>query len=243
MKTAFPIWNSGALESVFTIAGSNHATWEKQGALGRRNTMSSNVATLDPREQIRFNRLMEGSYRKVFNMAYRLAGNRSDAEDLTQEAYYRAYRSFGDYEGDRPFENWIFRIVTRLFLDLLRSRRRRIKAVSYDSPLQRDGVEDNLYFEMPDDRPSPEDHLLSNSLGENLQRTLKSLTAEQRLLVILADVEGLPYKDIAEMMGKPVGTIRSRLHRTHKLMRQRLEKLQRERSGSVSGLAAVHMGG
>ena len=64
-------------------------------------------------EETRFNELMKASYRKVFNMAYRLSGTRPDAEDLTQEAYYRAYRSFEDYEGDRPFENWIFRIVTK----------------------------------------------------------------------------------------------------------------------------------
>lgn len=183
---------------------------------------------MTPAEEARFNELMAETYRKVFNMAYRLVGNRPDAEDLTQEAYYRAYRSFGDYEGDRPFENWIFRIVTRLFLDLLRNRRRRIKAVSYDTPLQREGGDENLYFDMPDDRPNPEQHMMSGSMSENLQKTLNSLTAEQRLLVTLADIEGLPYKDIADMLGKPVGTIRSRLHRTHKLMRQRLEKLEKE---------------
>src|SRR5437588_11321738 len=104
--------------------------------------MVSNV--LSPGDQTRFNDLMESTYKKVFNMAYRLAGNRPDAEDLTQEAFFRAYRSFHDYEGDRPFENWIFRIVTRLFLDLLRSPRRRVKAVSYDAPLRREGGDENL---------------------------------------------------------------------------------------------------
>lgn len=190
--------------------------------------MSTQTITLNTTDQVRFNALMEETYRKVFNMAYRLVGNRSDAEDLTQEAFYRAYRSFGDYEGDRPFENWIFRIVTRLFLDLLRNRRRRVKAVSYDSPLQKDGADDNLFFDMPDDKPNPEEVMLSGSMNENLQRVLNSLSAEQRLLVTLADIEGVPYKDIAEMLDKPVGTIRSRLHRTHKLMRQRLERLERE---------------
>jgi RNA polymerase sigma-70 factor (ECF subfamily) len=190
--------------------------------------MVSKAFTLDPVEERRFNELMEATYRKVYNMAYRLVGNRPDAEDLTQEAYYRAYRSFGDYEGDRPFENWIFRIVTRLFLDLLRNRRRRIKAVSYDTPLQREGGDENLYFEMADERPNPEQHMMSGSMSENLQKTLNSLTPEQRLLVTLADIEGMPYKDIAEMLGKPVGTIRSRLHRTHKLMRSRLEKYEKE---------------
>lgn len=178
-------------------------------------------------DQKRFTELMQESYRKVFNMAYRLAGNRPDAEDLTQEAFYRAYRSFEDYEGDRPFENWIFRIVTRLFLDLLRTRRRRVKAVSYDSPLER-GIDEHLFFDMADERPNPEQEALSDSFSEDLQQTLNSLTPEQRLLITLADIEGMPYKEIAEMLDKPVGTIRSRLHRTHKLIRARLEQIRND---------------
>src|SRR5688572_32095795 len=97
--------------------------------------MTADTLTLSPPDQKRFNMLMDETYRKVYNMAYRLVGNRPDAEDLTQEAFYRAYRSFGDYEGDRPFENWIFRIVTRLFLDLLRNRRRR-RSEEHTSELQ-----------------------------------------------------------------------------------------------------------
>lgn len=194
-------------------------------------TMSTQVYTLDPKEQVRFNELMSETYRKVYNMAFRLSGNRTDAEDLTQEAFYRAYRSFADYEGDRPFENWIFRIVTRLFLDLLRNRRRRVKAVSYDTPLQTAGGEDNLYFDMADDKPDPEQTMMRESFSEDLQKALDSLTPEQRLLVTLADVEGMPYKDIADLLDKPVGTIRSRLHRTHKLIRARLEQIRRQEAG------------
>lgn len=193
--------------------------------------MSTTVYSLDPREQARFNELMAETYRKVYNMAFRLAGNRADAEDLTQEAFYRAYRSFADYEGDRPFENWIFRIVTRLFLDLLRNRRRRVKSVSYDTPLQTGGGDDSLYFDMADDKPDPEQAMMSETFSEDLQRALDSLTPEQRLLVTLADVEGMPYKDIADMLGKPVGTIRSRLHRTHKLIRARLEQIKKQEAG------------
>ncbi|RYG48310.1 sigma-70 family RNA polymerase sigma factor [bacterium] len=184
---------------------------------------------MSPRDEARFNELMSESYRKVYNMAYRLAGNRTDAEDLTQEAFYRAYRSYSDYEGDRPFENWIFRIVTRLFLDLLRNRRRRVRAVSYDNPIGvGGGGEDNLYFDMPDHSPNPEQQMLEGTFSEDLQRAMNSLSPEQRLLVTLADIEGVPYKDIAEMLDKPVGTIRSRLHRTHKLIRSRLEQIRRE---------------
>lgn len=191
--------------------------------------MAANIENLTSQEEARFNELMGETYKKVFNMAYRLAGNRSDAEDLTQEAFYRAYRSFRDYEGDRPFENWIFRIVTRLFLDLLRNRRRRIKAVSYDTPLPTGGGDDALYFDMPDEAPNPEEQMLQGSFSEDLQKALNSLSPEQRMLVTLADIEGMPYKDIADMLDKPVGTIRSRLHRTHKLIRARLEQIRREK--------------
>jgi RNA polymerase sigma-70 factor (ECF subfamily) len=200
--------------------------------------MADNTFRLDPHEEARFNELLDETYKKVYNMAYRLSGSRADAEDLTQEAFYRAYRSFRDFEGDRPFENWIFRIVTRLFLDLLRNRRRRVKAVSYDAPLQRDGGEDNLYFETADSKPNAEQQIMNVSLSEEMQIALDSLTPEQRTLVILADVENVPYKDIAEMLGKPVGTIRSRLHRTHKLIRHRLEQARRK-NGKQMKLAAM----
>lgn len=194
--------------------------------------------SLSPLDEARFNELMSQTYKKVYNMAYRLAGSRSDAEDLTQDAFYRAYRSFGDFEGDRPFENWIFRIVTRLFLDLLRNRRRRVRAVSYDAPLP-NGGDENLFFDMPDAAPNPEESLVESSFSEDLQKALNSLSPSQRLLVTLADIEGVPYKDIAEMLDKPVGTIRSRLHRTHKLLRSRLEQIKREATGGAAGRFAA----
>lgn len=195
--------------------------------------MADTQTTMSPQDEARFNELMSQTYKKVYNMAYRLAGNRSDAEDLTQDAFYRAYRSFREFEGDRPFENWIFRIVTRLFLDLLRNRRRRVRAVSYDSPLPHGGDE-NLFFDMPDDAPNPEESMLEGSFSEELQKALNTLSPSQRLLVTLADIEGVPYKDIADMLDKPVGTIRSRLHRTHKLLRARLEQIRRESAGNPS---------
>jgi RNA polymerase sigma-70 factor (ECF subfamily) len=181
-----------------------------------------------PFDEARFNDLMKATYRKVFNMAYRLAGSRSDAEDLTQEAFVRAFRSFRDYEGDRPFENWIYRIVTRLFLDLLRSRRRRVTAVSYDAPLTGVHGDENLFFEQADARPNPEGHVMADKLSEEIERALASLAPEQRLLVTLADIEGLPYSEISAILDKPVGTVRSRLHRAHKHLRARIEAIRKE---------------
>lgn len=170
----------------------------------------------------RFQDLMQASYKKVYNLAYRLAGDKSDAEDLTQEAFFRAYRGFNNYEGDRPFENWIFRIVTRLFLDLRRARSRRVQTVSSDAPLRNDSNDDTVQFEVADDRPNPEQHFLGDTVNEDLERSLANLTDEQRQLVWMADVEGVPYAEIAERLHAPVGTIRSRLHRAHKQLRSAL---------------------
>lgn len=178
-----------------------------------------------PREMV-FQELMDRSYKKVFNLAYRLSGNRADAEDLTQEAFYRAYRRFDSYEGDRPFENWIFRIVTRLFLDMKRAKGRRVKTVSSDTPLLTDSTGDTVQFESADDRPGPEAVLLSEHLSEDLEHGLSHLTPEQRELIWMADVEQVPYAEIAERFQTPVGTIRSRLHRAHKQLRKVLEQLR-----------------
>lgn len=188
----------------------------------------------------RFSELMERSHKKVYNLAYRLSMNRQDAEDLTQEAFFRAYRNFNDYEGDRPFENWIFRIVTRLFLDLTRARKRRVQTMSFDAPRRSDFAEDMLMVETADDQPTAEDLLMSQSMSEELEEALALLKPEQRLLVILADVEQLPYAEIAKTLGIPVGTVRSRLHRIHRRLRQTLEKRQREKS-SVWSMGATSL--
>ena len=185
----------------------------------------STTFQIEPQEGV-FQELMDRTYRKVFNLAYRLSGNRADAEDLTQEAFFRAYRRFESYEGDRPFENWIFRIVTRLFLDMKRARSRRVKTVSSDAPLLTDSTGDSVQFESADDRPDPETKLMNEHLSEDLEHGLSHLSDEQRELIWLADVEQVPYAEIAERFQTPVGTIRSRLHRAHKQLRKVLEQIR-----------------
>ncbi len=200
--------------------------------------MKDSMATFEVSQPMEseFQSLMERSYKKVFNLAYRLSGNRNDAEDLTQEAFYRAYRKFDTFQGDRPFENWIFRIVTRLFLDMKRARGRRVQTVSTDAPLRADGYDDTVSFEAPDDRPTPVQALLGEALSEEMEHGLKHLSDEQRELVWLADVEGVPYNEIAEKFQTPVGTIRSRLHRAHKQLRRVIEQI-RNKNHVCEGMA------
>jgi len=173
------------------------------------------------------------SYKRIYNMAYRLTGNRTDAEDLTQETFYRAYRSFDQYDGVRPFENWVLRIVTRLFLDLINSRRRRITAVSIDGHSKSGESELDVYFDRPDRTPTPEQKVMENTFSEDLQLALDKLSPKQRILVSLADIECMPYKDIAEIFETPIGTVRSRLHRAHKELRTTITKIRRDRQTSL----------
>jgi RNA polymerase sigma-70 factor (ECF subfamily) len=203
--------------------------------------MSTNAAALDFRKTPTFEELMQRSYKKVYNLAYRLSGNPSDAEDLTQEAYYRALRSFDTYEGDKPFENWIFRIVSRLFLDLLRYRKRRVVTVSYDAPIPQD-CDENLFFEKADETSNPEEQYMGEIVGEQIESALKALSPDQRLIVFLADVEGMPYRDIADIVGAPIGTIRSRLHRTHKSLRRALASWERSNPNHIGNLRLCSAG-
>lgn len=178
--------------------------------------------TMSPRQEREFNDLVRRSHKKVYNLAYRLSMNRQDAEDLTQEAFFRAYRSFSSYEGDKPFENWIMRIVTRLFLDLKRSRSRRVQATSLDAPRGSELGNEAMQFEVADPTSQTDLNLMDSTFSEEIERALEQLKPEQRELVLMADIEEIPYNTIAEISGVPLGTIRSRLHRAHRRLRELL---------------------
>lgn len=181
------------------------------------------LSHLSETQQRRFNFLIDKNYNKVYNLAYKLTGNRSDAEDLTQDTFYRAYKAFNDFEGDKPFENWAYRILVRLFYDMIRNKNRRIQAVSFETTVKNNGQAEAATIDVADQKPNPEQNLLKDSVSEKMAYSLGQLKQSQRLLVLLADVEELPYKDIARIIGIPVGTVRSRLHRAHKALRVHLE--------------------
>lgn len=169
-----------------------------------------------------FDELVRRCHRQAYNIAYRMAGNHADAEDLTQEAFLRAYRFFDRYNRQMPFENWLYRIISNVFIDELR-KRPKIKSQSLDQPLAQGNGDSEIRFEVPDFTSDPESMMLQAELDEPLQRALNALPPDFRQTVILADVEGMSYEEIAETMGCSLGTVRSRLHRGRKMMRNRLQ--------------------
>jgi len=166
-----------------------------------------------PSRAATFEELVQKHYRQAYNIAYRISGSATDAKDLTQEALIRAYQSFERYQPDLPFANWLYRIIANLHVDEMR-RRGRARVESIDACA---GLAD-----IPDYSSDPADRLLSQELDGQLQQALDALSPDFRTAVVLCDVEGLSYEEIAEVMNCSLGTVRSRVHRGRKQMRKHL---------------------
>lgn len=170
-----------------------------------------------------FDALVTRYYQQVYNLAYRLTGNAADAEDLTQEAFLRAYRFFDRYDPTMPFMNWISRIMTNLYIDEYR-RRKRLPTVSIEERFENEEGEESEQLDIPDPGPSPLDIAEANQYADAVQEGLMRLAPEFRTAVVLADVMGHSYEEIAEMMNTSIGTVRSRIHRGRKQLRDIIQK-------------------
>jgi len=163
--------------------------------------------------------------RHVYAIAYRMAGNEADAKDLAQGAFIRVWRALRRIEPGAPLEGWLHRIVTNLYIDLLR-RRPKVHLQSLDEPVATDSGE--MQRERADPNVDVERTVLDAALDRRVQEALLDLSADLRMGVVLADVEGYAYEEIASMMGVPIGTVKSRLHRARRTMRDRLAPIRRE---------------
>lgn len=174
------------------------------------------VTTAEQRQ--RFELLMRSTHRQAHNFATRLTGSSLEAEDLVQETYLRAFRFFHRYEESLPFVNWLYRIMSNAHIDSVR-RRSKIHAFSLESVLPGS----HSPVEVADRSPNADRILLDSTFGEEIQRALDAMTPEFRIAVLLADVEGMAYEEVAEVMQTSVGTVRSRIHRGRKQLRRSLE--------------------
>jgi len=151
--------------------------------------------------------------RKIFNYAYRLCGNPHDANDLVQEVLLRVRTGLADYQPG-SFEGWLWRITRNVFLDDIRRKRRRPTVSLPD--------EGDLGFYGRYTAPSPDEVLASVSFDDDIQKALLDLPFDFREAVVMCDVIGLSYDEIGVAVGVPVGTVRSRIHRGRRLLRERL---------------------
>lgn len=149
--------------------------------------------------------------RKIYNYAYRLCGNSHDAGDLVQEVLLRVRRGLESYQPG-SFEGWLWRITRNAFLDDVRRRKRRPTA-----PLP-----DEIDRWSAASSPDPEFELDQVSIGEDIQKALLDLPHDFREAVVLCDIVGLTYEEIALAVAVPIGTVRSRIHRGRRMLRELL---------------------
>ncbi|KRV47075.1 RNA polymerase subunit sigma [Wenjunlia vitaminophila] len=149
---------------------------------------------------------------RVYRLAYRLTGNQHDAEDLTQEVFVRVFRSLSTYTPG-TFEGWLHRITTNLFLDMVRRRQR----------IRFDALADDAAERLPSREPSPAQHFHDSHFDADVQQALDTLAPEFRAAVVLCDIEGLSYEEIAATLGVKLGTVRSRIHRGRSHLRAALQ--------------------
>lgn len=166
---------------------------------------------------------------QLYSAALRMTRNQADAEDLVQEAYLRGFRSFHTFEAGTNLRAWLFRILTNAYINKYRAKQRR--------PQETDlGEIEELYLyrrlgsmEAAAASMSAEEEFLDLFTDTEVKQALEDLPENFRLPVLLADVEGFAYKEIAEMLGIPIGTVMSRLHRGRKAMQRALYEYAVER--------------
>ena len=174
---------------------------------------------------------------QLYGAARRMTRNAADAEDLVQETYLRAYKGYDRFTEGTNLRAWLFRILTNLFINEYRRRKRRPTEVDL-------GDTDTRYMyrglggaELARRARSAEDELLDGLTSAEVRHAIESLSDTYRVAVLLADVEGFAYKEVAEILDVPIGTVMSRLHRGRKKLREALQEYGRTR-GLVPGADA-----
>jgi RNA polymerase sigma-70 factor (ECF subfamily) len=173
-------------------------------------------------DQARFQELAMEYMPALYSAALRMTRSSADAEDLVQETYLRAYRGFGGFEEGTNLRAWLYRILTNAYINAYRAKQRRPEESDLDD------VEDLYLYrrigalEQALAGRSAEDELMSWFTDDEVKQALEALPEQFRLAVYLADVEGFSYKEIAEILEIPIGTVMSRLHRGRKAMQKQL---------------------
>jgi len=180
-------------------------------------------------DQARFTELAMEYMGSLYSAALRMTRNPADAEDLVQETYLKAYRAFGSFQEGTNLKAWLYRILTNTFINSYRARRRRPEQTELDD------VEDLYLYrrlgglEAVTAGRSAEEEVLEHFTESDVKEAVEALPEQFRMAVLLADVEGFSYKEIADILDVPIGTVMSRLHRGRKALQKALHDFGRER--------------
>jgi RNA polymerase sigma-70 factor, ECF subfamily len=173
----------------------------------------------DAQDFRRFETMMTSTERRAYSMALQLTRNASDAEDLVQDTYVKAWKGFDSYIPGRPFLNWLLRIMQRAYLDSRRRENPIRKAESLNSMIS---PSDGEVQELPiqDQGPGPDEEIIHTEFSAELKKALNELPDVYRNAIVMCDLEGLSYAEIADVQKTTIGTVRSRIHRGRKFLRE-----------------------
>ncbi|MED3688213.1 RNA polymerase sigma factor SigW [Peribacillus butanolivorans] len=168
-----------------------------------------------------FGEIVELYKDKVFQICFRMLGNRQEAEDLAQEAFVRAFVNIRSFNIQMKFSTWLYRIATNLCIDRLRK-----KKPDYYLEAEVSGTEGlNMYSQIASDMAKPEDEVESLELQETIQVEIMKLPEKYRSVIVLKYIEELSLKEISEILDLPVGTVKTRIHRGREALRKQLRHL------------------
>lgn len=184
-------------------------------------------------DQANFERDAMQYAQQLYSAALRMTRNPADAEDIVQETYLKAYRAYNTFKEGTNLKAWLYRILTNTYINRYRKQQRRPSEVEL-------GELQDLYLfkrlgEESGAEPSTEEAVLESMVDTDIKEALESLPESFRMPVLLADVEGFSYKEIAEILDVPIGTVMSRLHRGRKSLQKKLWSLADQRGLTGSG--------
>lgn len=175
-----------------------------------------------------FEKLVTAYEKNVYNLALRMVGDPEDAADMTQETFIKAYRALNSFRGDSKFSSWLYRIASNVCLDFLRGRSRRPQV-----SLAGDGEDGPAELELPDMSLNPERQLMKKLSMEAVRRGLEQLPEQQRQILVMRELGGMSYAELAQTLGLEEGTVKSRIFRARKRLCALLL-----RDGNISGIEA-----
>lgn len=207
-----------------TATQEHEVTLEQEQGGGRRPVLRKDdelIAGFKDGDHSAFQELVLKYEQRVYNHCLRMIGDEVESYDLTQEVFLKVFRKIKNYEHTYSFYTWLYRITVNCCIDFLRRKRRHIQSVSLSSSALDDGAEQGKEQDVPDTTFVPDTAMLNRELDEVLQGAIGQLSEKLRSIIILKEVEGFSYEEIADVLGCSRGTVKSRLFRA----RERLKEL------------------